>query len=56
MCRTLHIGIAAVYGTQRVCAHIPDSGTVGGDGVLMPGSCATNEAAGWQAARQGKSR
>ena len=32
--RTLgRIGIAAVYGTQRVCAHIPDSGTVGGDGV-----------------------
>ena len=27
------IGIAAVHGTQRVCAHIPDSGTVGGDGV-----------------------
>lgn len=34
MGRTLGgIGVTAVYGTQRVCAHIPDSGTVGGDGV-----------------------
>ena len=34
MGRTLGgIGVTAVNGTQRVCAHIPDSGTVGGDGV-----------------------
>ena len=27
------IGVAAVHGPQRIGAHIPDSGTVGGDGV-----------------------